>query len=507
MNNFVPLRLCERKTEPVVTGQSRCIGTDYHKLIFAMKNPFRFLRLPAIFALGLLALGSHAETVRNVVVITTDDQGPQAGCYGDPHAVTPNLDALAAAGTLFERGYTTQASCSPARASLLTGLYPHQNGQVGLAGHHPEFRVKPGLPNLPALFQEAGFATGILGKLHVSPARDFPFDFEWASHGNPKLTRDVREVAARAGEFLDGTDGRRFFLYVNYFDPHRPFDDGMRQTEGLPEDPYAAAEVPPLPYLGIDGPGARAEAAAYYNGIKRMDVGLGLLFAALKERGFWKDTLIVFVGDHGPPFTRGKTTVYEAGEQIPYIVRWPGVGDAGQRSDALVSMVDIFPTVLDATGLAVTPNAGRSLRPVLDGALPADWRTFLFTEYTAHAADHFYPRRAVRTERFKLIHNLDHQRPNPVPYIGATRRAPPNRTNPDFVPAYKRMERPPEFEFFDLHQDPYELSNVADDPTYAEPLAELKEALHAWRVATGDPLLEPAELERLREAVVREEDR
>ena len=463
-----------------------------------MKNPFRFLRLPAFLALGLFALASHAGTVRNVVIVTTDDQGLQAGCYGDPHAVTPNLDALAAAGTLFERGYTTQASCSPARASLLTGLYPHQNGQVGLAGHHPEFRVKPGLPNLPALCREAGFATGILGKLHVAPARDFPFDFEWAARGNPKRTRDVREVAARADEFLEGIDGRRFFLYVNYFDPHRPFDDGMRQTEGLPEDPYADGEVPPLPYLGIDGPIARAEAAAYYNGIKRLDVGLGLLFETLKERGHWDDTLIVFVGDHGPPFTRGKTTVYEAGEQIPFVVRWPGMGEAGARSGALVSIVDIFPTVLDATGLALPPNAGRSLRPVLDGTAPADWRNYLFSEYTAHAADHFYPRRAVRTDRYKLIHNLDHRRPNPVPYIGATRRRPSNRTDPDFVPAYERTERPPEFEFFDLREDPYELIDVADDPAYAEPVAELKEALHAWRVATADPLLEPEELDRLR---------
>jgi len=305
-------------------------------------------------------------------------------------------------------------------------------------------------------------------------------------------------VARKAGEFLSGVGNQRFFLYVNYFDPHRPFDEGMHQTKGLPVGPYTAEAVTPRAYLGLEGRQVRREAAAYYNGINRMDVGLGMLFEELKQRGLWENTLIVFVGDHGPPFTRAKTTVYEAGEQIPYIVRWPGVGTAGTRTKALASMVDIFPTVLDATGLDTPPNAGRSLRDVLHGKVPADWRTYLFSEYTAHAAEHFYPRRAVRTDRFKLVHNLDHQRANPVPYIGATRRRPPNRTQPDFVPAYDRMEEPPEFEFYDLHEDPHELNNLAGDPAYARPLGELKQALHAWRVATGDPLLDTAELKRLR---------
>ncbi len=316
----------------------------------------------------------------NILLITTDDQGLQAGCYGDSLAVTPHLDALTASGVLFERGYTTQASCSPARASMLTGLYPHQNGQIGLAGHHPEYRVKAGTPNLPVLLAKAGYATAILGKLHISPGEAFPFDFSWANHGEPALTRDVRMVAAKAAEFLDGPAAEKpFFLYVNYFDPHRPFDAGANQTEGLPEQPYTEADVKPLAYLGMDGKPARTEAAAYYNAIRRMDTGLGMLFDVLKERERWDNTLVVFIGDHGPPFTRAKTTVYEAGEQIPFIVRWPGVSVDGTRSEALVSVVDIMPTVLDAAGVAPPPMAGKNLRPLLAGDVPHAGRRHLYT--------------------------------------------------------------------------------------------------------------------------------
>ena len=260
---------------------------------------------------ALVQSAPPAERTPNVLLITTDDMGLQAGCYGDALAVTPNLDSLAAQGVLFERGYTTQASCSPARASLLTGLYPHQNGQIGLAGQHPEFRVKDGTHTLSTLLRNAGYETGILGKLHLSPGDAFPFDFAWPGGSQAMATRKVRTVADKVAEFLDGpAKDKPFFLYVNYFDPHRPFDQDADQTEGLPEKPYAPDEVKPLAYLGMDGKPPRAEAAAYYNSIRRIDTGLGLLFDVLKERDRWDDTLVIFVSDHGPPFARAKTTVY-----------------------------------------------------------------------------------------------------------------------------------------------------------------------------------------------------
>lgn len=453
-------------------------------------------------ALLFCAAGSSQAEARplNVLIITTDDQGKEVGVYGDPLAITPNLDRLADEGVLFERAYVPAATCSPSRATILTGLYPHQNGQIGLAGHHPEYRVREDVATLPGVLKEAGYRTGILGKLHVTPRQPFPFDFQWASDGNPAVTRDVREVARQAGMFLAESAGEPFFLYVNYFDPHRPFDEDANQYKGLPENPYGPDDIDPFAYLGLDSPALRQEVAIYYNCVKRLDVGLGLLFDELRQAGVYDQTLIIFLSDHGVPFTRAKTTAYEAGEAVPFIVRWPGVGQPGLRNDDFISSVDIMPTVLDALGLDAPPMAGRSLRLVVRGETPLDWPTSAFGAYGSHAQQHFYPRRSVRNERYKLIHNLDSVRPNPVPFIGAARLSPDTSMDPRMEQAYQTVRHPPEWELYDLRKDPHETTNLAGHPEMKDVLWQMQQTLKEWRVKTDDPLLDPAELERLKKA-------
>lgn len=439
----------------------------------------------------------------DILLITADDMGTTAGCYGDKQALTPNLDRLAAEGVLFENGYVTHASCSPSRSSILTGLYPHQNGHIGLAGQHPEYQLRPDIQTLPAILKKAGYATGIIGKQHVKEGApdQIPFDFEWARHNNPIITRDVRMVAQKAEEFLDLAGKRPFFLYVNYFDPHRPYDAESNQCKGLPEKPLGPDEVEPFAYLGLEGAPVRQEMAAYYNCVNRLDVGLGLLFQALEKADVLEDLLVIFVSDHGVPFTRGKTTCYEAGEQVPFILKWPGESRAGLRSTAFVSSVDILPTILDAAGIDCPPVAGRSLREVVAGRTPKEWRDSLCAEYTSHAPQHLYPRRSIRTERWKLVHNLDSSRANPVPYIGATRPNPGvTEIEPGFEAAYKTTEHPPEFELYDLEKDPHETVNLVGNPELATVLMKLKADLMKWRQETEDPLLDPNELERLKKA-------
>ena len=453
-----------------------------------------------ILLVGLVAGFVSAETGSapppNILLITTDDQGQQAGCYGDRLAMTPNLDKLAKEGVLFTSAYVTQASCSSSRSSILTGLYPHQNGHIGLAGHHPEYALKPGIPTLPAFLKEAGYYNGIIGKQHVNPGpNEIPFDFEWARYGNPVVTRDVRRVADKAKEFLQGAGGRPFFLYVNYFDPHRPFDATANQCKGLPEHPYGPDDVVPFAYLGLDGEPVRKEVAAYYNCVRRMDTGLGMLFDELRSAGQLENTVIIFLGDHGVPFIRAKTTCYEAGEEVPFIVKWPGAGQPGLRCSDFISSVDIMPTILDAAGVHCPKVAGHSLRDVVQGRTPPDWRKLLFAEYTSHAETHFYPRRSVRDGHFKLIHNLDYTHPNPITQIGLT--DPKFLTHSKMKRSYETNAHPPEWELYDLKKDPHETVNQADNPEYAERLKKLQDALMDWRVETDDPLLDPRELERL----------
>ena len=182
---------------------------------------------PALAA-GVLATDQPRP---NILLITADDLGLIASCYGDPRVRTPNLDALAARGMLFEHAYVAQASCSPSRSAIFTGRYPHDNGQYGLTNAGVGFRLREPLvgQTIPALLKPAGYRTGIMGKLHVDPAEAFPFD-ERLTVGD---TRDVRAAAAACGKFLREQRGP-FFLMANFTDPHalgrrsepgRHFDD------------------------------------------------------------------------------------------------------------------------------------------------------------------------------------------------------------------------------------------------------------------------------------------
>ena len=444
--------------------------------------------------LTVSAAGTLAASPLNVLLITTDDQGLQAGCYGDPLAITPNMDRLAAEGMVFDNAYVTQASCSSSRSSILTGLYPHQNGQIGLSGSRPEYALKPGIQTLPFLLKSAGYHNGIIGKLHVSAAPEqFPFDYEWALM-NPLLTRDVRTVADKVAEFLAEAGDAPFFLYVNYFDPHRPYNAEANRFMGLPEKPYTADDVEPFGFIGDAA--TLSDVAAYYNCVNRMDVGLGLLFQSLEKAGFSENTLIVFLGDNGPDFTRAKVTSYEAGVNVPFLVRWPGAGRRGSRSGAFVSAVDIVPTILDAVGVDCPPVAGRSLREVIQGHVPADWRREVFAEYTSHAKMHFYPRRSLREGSFKVIHNLDFHRSNPIPRRGTGHIA--ELEDFSMKAVFEIEANPPEWELYNLDMDPYEIVNLAGNPEYAAVLNQLQAALQELQKKLLDPLLDPVELARLR---------
>lgn len=162
----------------------------------------------------------------NFLLITADDLGVQLSCYGEQRIATPRLDAPAAEGVRFRNAYVAQASCSPSRGALLTGRWPHQNGLIGLS--HLGFRLHPNQPMLPKLLRDAGYFNGMIGKLHVEPAADFPFAWVPKPQGMAPLpTRDVKWVAAESRKFFAAAKeaGRPFFYYVNYFDPHDPLDE------------------------------------------------------------------------------------------------------------------------------------------------------------------------------------------------------------------------------------------------------------------------------------------
>ena len=458
-------------------------------------NPFKtlYLVLACCILTGVLANANDHRS--NILLITSEDNGPELGCYGEPYVKTPNLDTLAENGVRFNRAFVTQAGCSQSRSSILTGLYPHQNGQIGLATW--DFRMyQPDTPNLIRSLKVAGYRTGIIGKLHINPASAFPFDYQeipTANFDRKKLGRYAR----LAGEFMRQSEDP-FFLMVNYPDAHRPFTP---QVENMPEEPLVAADVKPLAYMGIDHPHLRQQTADYYNCMNRLDTMIGQLLDTLEKSGKAGDTLVVYMGDHGADILRGKRNCYEGGLRIPLIAYWPGSIKGGQVCEELVSTIDLFPTFLEASGAVAPPVLpGKSLIPILKGENPA-WRTYLFAEWHLHGLFNFYPQRSVRGDRYKLIHNLLPGTENPEFDFSVDRHFPELQealadSHSSISAAYRLMKHPPEFELYDLHADPYEFNNLSDDEDHQLILAKLKKQLSTWQEESNDPLRHPKVLQQ-----------
>jgi len=458
------------------------------------------------------AAAEPASSRPNILLIISEDNGPQFGCYGDTTVPTPAVDALAARGVRFANAYVAQAVCSPSRAAIYTGLYPHQNGQIGLATH--KFTTVGDPPNLPRLLQRAGYRTGLIGKLHVLPEDAFPFDLRWADAEVVSFAhRDVKRTAQVARQFMD--DAREpFCLTVCFADAHLPF---LPQSYGVPAEPLTAASgrLKMWPDVGVSTPRLLGHLADYYNCISRLDVGIGYLLDELEKSGRAKDTVVIYVADHGPQFARGKITSYELALRVPLIIYdprrlAPAVRPAGPAvRDELISTVDLLPTILNAANVAAPSNLpGRSLLPLLNGPSPS-WRRYLFTEWnTSHTGSGpllFFPQRTIRDERYKLILNLTSGPPNPAEeYYTTARRVEtgPTQAELDAAPeavraAYATWRTSPPVELYDLQNDPHELVNLADRSDLAPVRERLLAELQNWREQTNDPLLDPAKIKLL----------
>jgi N-sulfoglucosamine sulfohydrolase len=457
------------------------------------------------FTLTVLAHQADGATP-NILFIVSEDNGPEIGCYGTP-IDTPHLDKLAGEGTLFANAYVPQAGCSQSRAAFLTGLYPHQNGQIGLATwNYSMYSDK--IPNVVRALKEAGYRTGIIGKLHVKPKGAFPFDFKAITSSNFSRKK-MPAYAEQAKRFLAEGD-KPFYLQVNYPDAHRPF---IKSVDKLPAKPLTGNDVDAIPYMGINHPELRQQTADYYNCMMRLDSYIGDLLKVLEASGKAKNTVVVYIGDHGADLLRGKRTCYEGGVKIPMIIRWPGA-KGGQKRGELVSSLDLFPTFCEIAGVSLPDKIngaylrpGRSLKDLVHGKFP-EWRTYLFTEFHLHSNHNPWPQRTVRGERYKLIYNPLAGEVNPgyaftmgkkffdTPEAKLLAAAPEQVRQ-----AYRLMKRPPRYELYDLKEDPYEFNNLANDPVHAKTLQHLRSVLGHWQKDSGDALVLPQLARKLFESI------
>lgn len=490
------------------------------------------------FVLLCLAATAGLAAERNIIFFITDDESPTLGCYGDTVAVTPNIDQVAADGTVFRNAFATTASCSASRSVVMSGLHNHANGQYGHQHHYHKFSSFPNVSSLalPRVLENAGYRTGHIGKYHVAPEEVYHFQTYLKGNG-----RNPVAMAEATRSFLLEPSGRPFFLYFGTADPHRgggkdesysgnlkPDLFGNRKNrgshDGINEVFFDPAKVPVPPFLP-DTPECRSELAQYYQSCARVDQGVGRLIEILKEGGLYDKTLFVFTSDHGMAFPGGKTTVYEGGLRVPFVVRNPYEPRRGVVSSALISHVDITPSLLDfAGGLDPKANAprnrvagkdfwkdkphmaqenrgreflayhGKSWIPVLGEAEAEHWDT-IYASHTFHEIQMYYPMRVVRDLDYKLIWNIAHGLPYPFAsdlWAASTWQAQwakgmdanyGNKTVGSYI-------HRPAFELYDIKSDPHETKNLAENPEYAAVLGRYQSRLKAFQKEMNDPWIQ-----------------
>ncbi len=492
--------------------------------------------LAILLTVGFLVPAFAAD--KNIIFIITDDESPTLGCYGDPVAVTPAIDDIAKDGLIFRNAFATTASCSASRSVVMSGLHNHRNGQFGHQHHYHKFASFHDVValSLPRVIANAGYRTAQIGKYHVAP--EVVYRFETYLKGN---ARNAVDMAEKSRDFItDKTDDRPFFLYFATSDPHRGGGTDMDSKRELKPDLFGnkpqngaypgvdevffdPADVP-IPHFLPDTPETREELAQYYQSCARIDQGVARLVEILKQADLYDKTLIVFTSDHGMAFAGGKTTVYEGGLRVPMVVRNPYESKRGVVSDALVSHVDITPTLLDfAGGLNHQTNAptkmidtnrfwhdrGQALKENRNGNQRFDhyhgrsWLHCLadpeeahhetvFASHTFHEIQMYYPMRVVRDQKFKLIWNIAH----PLPYPFASDLWAASSWQAQWAKGKEasygnmtvgRYVQRPEFELFDIYRDPHETNNLAGSPEHAAVLAKYKQKLKQMQREMDDP--------------------
>ena len=447
--------------------------------------------------------GDRSGDRPNIIFIFSDDHADRAmSCYGSIVNTTPNLDRIAEGGMRFDRAYITQSLCAPSRASVLTGTYPHVNGQMTIGRLFDGSQV-----TFPQLLQQSGYETAIFGKWHLhsdptgfdhwnvligqGPYFDPPMIENGTLRNYSGYTTDI--ITDRCLDWLDERDGTKpFMLCCHHKAPHwvtEPDEKHEHMYDGVdfpvPEtfdDDTPRSYAPEIDWTIDDlheryqkqysnprwanlpeglSPTERKKdnynrfMRDYLGAIASMDDNIGRLLDWLEESGQADNTIVIYAADNG--YYMGehgwidKKTPYEESLRIPLLVRWPGVTEPGSTNTDFVANIDFAPTILDMAGIeAPECMQGRSFQPQLEGTTPGDWReVFYFQYYTIKEFQHY----GIRTPRYKLIHFYE-------PAVDA-------------------------WEMYDLERDPNELVNVYADASYAADLADLMVDLATARAQYG----------------------
>jgi arylsulfatase A-like enzyme len=438
-----------------------------------------------LFLFVVALVSSAAAERKNILFCIADDWSwPHAGALGDKVVRTPNIDRLAREAMVFTNAFCAAPSCTPSRAAILSGKYPHELEQGGnLWSFLPaKFKV------VPDLLEEAGYAVG-----HTRKGWG-PGNFRAGGRERNPAGPNFRGLP----EFLAKAEGKPFWFWFGSQDPHRPYVKGAGEKAGL--DPKKVE----VPKAWPDPAQVRSDICDYYFEVERFDREIGELIAELERRGLLKETVVIITADNGMPFPRAKANLYDLGARVPLIV-W-GAGGKQGTSDAFVNLADLGPTFLELAGVkAESAMSGRSIVGLLEGKSQPQ-RDVVFLERERHAnvrkGDLSYPSRAVRTKDFLYIRNLRPERwpagdPEMHKAVGPYGDCDNSPTKSFIIENRGKKEgakyfelafgkRPAE-ELYDLKSDPEQLKNVADTKDFAEAKEKLRRALGEWMKRTNDP--------------------
>ena len=402
----------------------------------------------------------------NILYLHSHDTGRFVQPYG--HQVpTPNIQRLADQGMLFREAFSAAPSCSGSRACLLTGQWAHTNGMTGLA--HRGWRLNDYSHHVLHTLRDAGYWSGLIGEQHLSVDPDI---LGYDRVVDIDTTR-VESVAPAAVALLRERPPQPFFLSVGFFETHREYFPSTSIRDSL----YS---LPPnnLP----DTPETRQDMASYKASARSLDQGVGAVLNALDEHDIADDTLVILTTDHGLAFPGAKATLTDRGIGVLLIMRGPGGFHGGRVSEALVSQIDLFPTICELIGVdAPDFLQGRSILPVMRKEVD-EVNDAIFAELTYHAA--YEPQRAIRTPRWKYIRRYGDRLRPVLPNVD-------DSPTKDLLLAdgWGDIELSREA-LHDLRFDPVEAHNLIDAPHCAEIADELRARLDAWMRETEDPLLD-----------------
>ncbi len=408
----------------------------------------------------------------NIVYLHSHDTGRYIQPYG--HAIaTPNMQRLAEQGVLFRQAFCAAPTCSPSRAALLSGRSPHSIGMLGLAhGGWSMADYSRHLVNI--LRQQAGYHSVLAGVQHVAKdAQVIGYD----ELPNPQRAQDPCIVAR---QFLDSAPTQPFFLDVGFSLTHRTKTGGKSYHNGPMSptgDPRYVRPPAPLP----DTPSTREDVADFMVAAQRLDQAYGVVLAALEQNGLADNTLVICTTDHGIAFPGMKCNLTDHGMGVLLIMRGPGGFAGGKVIDAMVSHLDVLPTLCELLNIEGPSGLeGNSMMPLIRGERD-EVNEEIFGEVTYHSS--YEPMRAVRTQRWKYIKRFDQRRVPTLPHCDAS------VSKTQWIER-GWQERPVAAEaLYDLMFDPNEANNLAGDSAHADIAAEMGERLERWMHRTGDPLL------------------